>query len=472
MTLINRVSAFFLLALGACLIGYSATAYGLIREHLFHQLDTQLQSALNVLVAAVEVESDGVKWQPSDHTISLGDEKEDYEVRWIIVDEVGRIVDESHNLRSPDSDDQQLLSIATSSNDISSATHHSNQWRYLQHRLTCPDPKPASERDDDESASLTVTVARGTDQLLADLWRLGLLATILPVVLWIAAAVAGRTYCRRALRPVGEMAARARSMTNADFNLRIPVSRQVDELSSLAMAFNSLLDRLQQAYQQQQRFTGDAAHQLRTPLTVLRGQIDVALRRPRAPEEYHQLLELLGDQSHELQQIVEILLFLARNETDAALPDQQQISMEQWLPEYMNHWRSHPRFGDLQWAIDGHPVLTASDSLLQQAVENLISNALKYSPDGSLIIVKARQNSGSIVISVEDRGSGIAAEERTAIFDPFYRSAAARQTGVAGTGLGLALVARIARAMRGTVRYEPARPQGSRFILEFPSTTT
>jgi len=470
MTLINRVSAFFLLALGACLIGYSAAMYGLIREHLLHQFDGQLNNSLNVLVAAVEVESDGVKWQPSDHTITLGNEREDEEVRWTIVNEDGQIVDQSHNLRTPDQDDQQLLTIARSADPASTAIHDSLHWRYLQHRLTCPEPKEISERDADEFAELIVTVGRRADQLHSEIWRLGLLASLLPIGLWSAAAIAGRSYCRRALRPVGSMADRARSMTNADFDLRLPVSAHHDELSELAASFNSLLDRLQQAYQQQQRFTGDAAHQLRTPLTILRGQIDVALRRPREAQEYRDLLGLLCEQTGELQQIVETLLFLARNEEDAVLPDQQQIQLDEWLPNYMDHWRNHPRFADLAWQVEGNPTLTASDSLLRQAVENLVSNALKYSPAGSPIVIHARAAPTGTAISVDDQGSGILPEERKAIFDPFYRSATARQTGIAGTGLGLAIVARIARALGGRVDYEPLHPHGSRFLLQFPAT--
>lgn len=468
MTLINRVSAFFLLALAASLIGYSAVIYGLIREHLFHQFDGQITSSLNVLVAAVEVESDGVKWQPSDHTITLGNEREDEEVRWIIVNEQGQLVDCSDNLRMPTPVDQELLQLAQQPHEMSTKFQEFNQWRYLQYRLTCPEPKPISERDEDESAELFVTVARDAEHFHTELWRLGLLTSLLPIGLWGGAAVAGRAYCRRALRPVGAMAARARSMTNADFDLRLPVSQQQDELSSLATAFNSLLDRLQEAYLQQQRFTGDAAHQLRTPLTVLRGEIDVALRRPRGEEEHRNILKLLSEQTDELQQIVETLLFLARTAEDGQMPDARAIPLATWLPDYFSHWKGHARFQDLSLQLETNSQLHASDSLLRQALDNLISNALKYSPAGSPVTVHASTNGQSVVISVEDRGSGIAPSEREAIFAPFYRSAMARQAGVSGTGLGLAIVARIAQALGGTVQCDPATPQGSRFTIRLP----
>ncbi|WP_437228639.1 ATP-binding protein [Planctomicrobium sp. SH661] len=465
MTLVNRVSAFFLLALGVCLVGYSAAMYFLIREHLFHQFDSQLNSALNVLVAAVEVEPDGVKWQPSDHTINLGNEREEDEVRWLIVNEVGGLVDSSHNLRTPDPADRQLLSLANPAEFSTSKIRSSGQWRYLQQRLACTDPKPESERDVDESAELLVTVARDAVRLNSDLWRLGLLASTLPIGLWIAAAVSGRSYCRKALQPVGAMAERARSMTSVDFDLRLPVSHQHDELASLATAFNSLLDRLRQAYQQQQRFTGDAAHQLRTPLTVLRGEIDVALRRPRDVAEHRRILELLSAQTNDLQKIVETLLFLARTENDTSPPDGQEIFLDDWLRGSLTHWQSHPRFRDLTVKSESGAFLSVSVSLLQQALDNLIGNALKYSPAGSPVQIGADADAESVSIWVEDHGNGIPEDERTAIFDPFYRSASARQTGVAGTGLGLAIVARIATALGGSVRCEQAHPQGSRFIL-------
>lgn len=466
MTLVNRVSLFFLAALAICLAGYSLLSYVLIRDYLYSQFDRQLQNSLNVLVAAIEVEPDGVKWQPSDHTITLGDEGDADEVRWVIADEHGNVVDQSQNLSSTSAAGQSLLDFARTGG---SQALGGNAWRTLQQKLTAPQPKSGEERDADEFAELVATVGRTTAGLNADLWRLTALVCTLPVALWLVAATAGRSYCRRALAPLRAMASRARSMPEADFHLRLPASPQNDELTDLASAFNGLLDQLQRAFEQQRRFTGDAAHQLRTPLTVLRGEIDVALRRPRDAEEYQVVLATLRTQAKELQQIVETLLFLARAENNSPLPDQQVISLAEFIPAQLERWRADPRWTDIVVDVETDSLITVSPSLLAQAINNLVDNAIKYSPQGTPISISARMQDDLVTISVADEGMGIAAEDREQIFDPFFRSVQARQSGVQGTGLGLSLVARIAEVLGSRIEYQTRHPRGSRFTILLPS---
>ena len=468
MSLVNRVSAYFLAALAVCLIGYSAAMYGLIREHLFHTFDGELNAALNVLVAALEVEPDGVKWQPSDHTITLGDETGEQEVRWIITDEHGRVIDASSNLAAAGQAEETLLRTAGSSSGPVDEFRVVDGWRLIQHRLRAPSPKPPAERDLDEYAEAQVTVARQDRQLQTELFQLAGLACTLPVGLWLLAGLVGRAYCRRALRPLGDMARRARSMNSADFTMRLQLPEHRDELADLASSFNELLDRLERAYLQQQRFTGDAAHQLRTPLTVLRGQIEVALRRPRSEEEYRQTLSQLGVQTRELQQIIEALLFLARTEGGMALPDQQELSLADWLSQFLQTWQSHPRAADLHLQLNGDQTIVTSPPLLRQALDNLVGNAIKYSSPGAPVTIAASACDEGVELAVSDRGCGIAPTEVAAIFEPFYRSSTARQSGVAGTGLGLAIVQQIAGALGGSVRFESPSQQGSRFILRLP----
>jgi heavy metal sensor kinase len=467
MSLVNRVSLFFLGALALCLVGYSATMYWLIRQHLYREIDAQLANALNVIVAALEVEEDGVKWQPTDHAIQLGNERTANEVRWLIVDEQDRPIDSSRNFSPATEADQQLLAIAQTQ-DPSGAYREASQWRYRQQQVQAPAPKPKSERDLDEFSRLKVLVALPVTELHSELFNLALLAFCLPVGLWIAAALAGRAYCRRALKPVEVMAHRARSMTEADFDLRLPVPAHRDELADLASAFNSLLDRLRESYSRQQRFAGDAAHQLRTPLTVLRGQLDVALRRDRSSTEYRTILEELSQQTQELQGLVESLLFLARSGSGQDIPDLQQIEIGTWLPKALSTWQSHPRWPDLSIQVSQELPLRTSPLLLHQAIDNLVSNALKYSAAGSPVVVSAAGDHESVVISVEDRGCGIPESELASIFEPFFRSRQARLSGMAGTGLGLAIVAQIADALGGSVQCENVSPSGTRFVLRLP----
>jgi signal transduction histidine kinase len=468
MTLVNRVSTFFLAALALCLLGYSLLSYTLIRQHLYDEFDHHLQNALNVLVAAVEVEPDSVKWQPSDHTINLGDERDSDEVRWVLVDENGQVIDRSLNLDPQAPHDRELLELASHTHDDSSEIVATSAWRCLQQRLLAPEPKPDPERDSDEFPQMIVTVARSPQPLRAELLRLAILVTLLPAALWLIAAVLGRGYCRRALQPVRDMASRARGMDAQDFNQRLPVAPQRDELTELSTAFNELLGRLEGAYEQQRRFTGDAAHQLRTPLTVLRGEIDVALRRPRTPEQYQQTLATLRAGTSDLMQIVEALLFLARTSGDAPPPHTEPVDLQVWLTTYMQRWQEHPRHADLRLDLAGPLPTTVSTSLLGVALDNLIGNALKYSEPGTPVVLHATHQGQNLCLAVIDRGAGIAPEDRTAIFLPFFRSSSARRSGTEGTGLGLAIVARIAQALGGSIACESTLHLGTSMTLTLP----
>ncbi|MBX3439808.1 MAG: sensor histidine kinase N-terminal domain-containing protein, partial [Planctomycetaceae bacterium] len=173
MTLVNRVSLFFLAALAACLGIDSALSFVLIRDHLYRQFDQQLASSLNALVAAVEVEVDAVKWQPLEHTIAFGDDRAEDDVRWIITDEHGDIRDRSDNLNNNSQQDAALLALARTDSAEQQSIAEAQRWRLLQKRLTAPQPKSDSELEADESAQMTLTVARSTDPLHANLWKLG-----------------------------------------------------------------------------------------------------------------------------------------------------------------------------------------------------------------------------------------------------------------------------------------------------------
>jgi signal transduction histidine kinase len=289
---------------------------------------------------------------------------------------------------------------------------------------------------------------------------------------WLLAAVGGRWACRRALAPVSRMAEAAKRITAEQLSERLPVPAPRDELQGLAVAFNGLLTRLQDSFERQRRFTGEASHQLRTPLAALLGQMEVALRRDRDPEEYQRVLSLAMAQAGRMRDIVEVLLFLARAEADARLPGLEPVDLGRWLPEHLTAtWADHPRFGDIQIDAPAGAALVAlaRAPLLGQAVNNLVDNALKYSGPGSPVSVRLAREAGEVVVIVEDRGPGIVAEDVGRVFDPFFRASEARRRGVAGVGLGLAVTARIVAALGGRVGVESRPGEGSRFLIRLPA---
>ncbi|PQO28797.1 ATP-binding protein [Blastopirellula marina] len=469
MTLVNRVSTFFLVALAVCLIGFSLTMTLFIRHHMLTEFDAHLRASLNILSAGLEAEEDSIKWQPNEHTIELGNEHEQNEIRWILVDQRHQVIDRSDNLSPADETDAALLHFASQSHATSYDISQQGSWRYLQKELIATDPSPPEEQEADEFERILVTVAQPADQLTADLYRLAILAVVLPIVFWSIAALLGRAFCRRALLPVVTMAEQARSTKFNDFSSRLPVSSQRDELADMAEAFNGLLDRLEQSFRRQEAFAGDAAHQLRTPLTVLRGQIDVAMLRPRKPEEYQAILQTLSDQTFQLQRIIDSLLMLARDDHERP-GDWQTVPLDHWLEEYSRQWSQHQRAQDIAWFAPSGLALEASPSMLEVVLDNFVGNAAKFSPPGSPIEVTCQPQAGSTEISVTNQGSTISADERQRIFEPFYRSQEARRQGISGTGLGLAMVARVAERLGGTVRCDSPATNVTRFVLVLPKS--
>ena len=169
----------------------------------------------------------------------------------------------------------------------------------------------------------------------------------LSVVFWLLAALVGWRLCERALLPVTRMAKAACSMNAADRDQHLPIPETGDELDLLANSFNGLLDRLHQEFERQKRFTGDASHQLRTPLAALLGQLEVARRRERTVGEYQRVLDEVHGEARRLRQIVESLLFMARAESEAGRPELKPLELVSWVREHLWRWSSHERGGDL-----------------------------------------------------------------------------------------------------------------------------
>jgi signal transduction histidine kinase len=281
--------------------------------------------------------------------------------------------------------------------------------------------------------------------------------------------VIGRRLCARILRPMTLMAQTARAMTPDDREGRLPSPGTGDELEDLASSFNDLLGRLHEAMERQRRFTGDASHQLRTPLTALLGQIDFALRRERTAEDYRRALDQARGEAVRLHQIVEALLFLARAESDCGCPGLEPVDLASWVPLHLRHWSEHPRGADIRWeGPDGPAWAAIHQPLLGQLLDNLLENACKYSDPGTPIRVRLGREPGGSALVVEDAGDGLAPDELPHLFEPFYRSPRARRRGAPGVGLGLAVVRRIAETFCGSVVAEGAPGRGSRFVVRLP----
>ncbi|WP_373653469.1 ATP-binding protein [Schlesneria sp. DSM 10557] len=460
MKLVSRVSFFFLAALAMILLGNSLLIYGAARGYLTERFDEQLETALQTLVAAVEVEDDDVKWEPSDHTVMFGADRGGDEIRWIVVGDEGRVLDQSRNLTSSDAA-WLMARQSTSAGDRAN-------WKFLQQDLSAPNPKPLIERTPLEQSHVTIVVARDFARLWGLLRLLALVLVVLPILCWLVAAVLGRWFVGRAIDPVRKMAQDLRQIRSDDIQARLTVTETNDELQELAQSFNELLDTIFLAYERQRQFAADAAHQLRTPLTILQGHAELALRRTRSSEEYRETLSIVQDEVLRLNRTVDTLLRLARPDEESKLTPMQEVDLCEWLHQDLTKWSCHARRTDIQANCESPLICETRPDLLEQILEILMTNAMKYSPPGSEIRVYGFRSGSECVLEVADRGQGIATEDLSAIFDPFYRTRAARHSGERGEGLGLALARRLAGSLNARLECESQPGKGSTFRVRLP----
>lgn len=480
MSLQGRLSAFFLAALALVLLGFSAAMYLLARGYLYRQLDERLAGTLDMLAAAAEVGSDGVEWERPDHPISRRSAAGADGVRWAVRDGDGRLVEGSDASVLDELGRFLAAERSAAPAGIREVSVRGRAWHVGQ-RFLRPDRAavPAAERAPSAGAAdagvrryptLLLTAAAPLDPLRARVHTLGWILLGLSAALWLLAAGLGRWLGRRALAPVGRMAEAARAMSPDDLAGRLPRPGTGDELDDLAGSFNGLLGRVQDAYERQRRFTGDASHQLRTPLAAMLGQTDVVLRRERSPAEYRQALERVQGEALRLRQVLEMLLFLARADAEAARPPMEAVELDRWLPEHLKNWEAHERAADLRVDVPpGGPfTVRAHAALLGQLVDNLLENACKYSERGTPVTVRLRGDGREAVLEVEDAGRGISAADLPHVFEPFYRSPDVRGRGYAGVGLGLAVARRIAGTFGGHLEADGRLDKGSRFTLRLP----
>ena len=301
---------------------------------------------------------------------------------------------------------------------------------------------------------------------------LGALQLIIIVTLPIVVAlivVVGYFLTHRSLLPLDRMAAEATRITADDLSRRLPVVNPDDELGRLASVFNVTLDRLQGSFEALDRFVADASHELRTPLTTLRSVGEVGLRRGRTEEEYREIIGSMLEEARRLQLLIQRLLELASAEGETSLGHRTAIRVDEYASACVSEIGILAEYKQQQITLDGAPCTVVTDPVLfRQALQNLLDNAIKYSPDASVIRVAIRDEPAAVEVSVTDEGPGISPENRAHLMERFFRTDRARGRHSGGFGLGLSITKAYMRVIGGSLHYEPAQPRGSTFRLVLP----
>lgn len=299
-------------------------------------------------------------------------------------------------------------------------------------------------------------------------WAMLLASTVLFPVL-------GYRIARHGIRPVEEIAATARRITSTNLRERIRAEGYPSELASLAGTFNEMLGRLEESFERISRFTGDIAHDLRTPVNNIRGEAEVALARARTVDEYRDVLESSLEEAVRLSDLIGDLLFLARAESPLTELHRERVNIGELLSTVRDYYEASASDAGISLVEDtGTELLTADldRSLLLRAVSNLVSNAIAHTPRGGAVILAARTEAAAIRIQVADTGSGIPPDALPRVFDRFFRVDPSRSRNSGGTGLGLAIVQSIASLHDGHAEITSQLDHGTCVTLHIPALAT
>jgi heavy metal sensor kinase len=288
------------------------------------------------------------------------------------------------------------------------------------------------------------------------------------------AGLGGYLLARRALAPIGRMAARAESISADRLSERLPVENPDDELGQLATVINRTFARLERSFELLRQFTADASHDLRTPLTALRSVGEVGLREPRTADEYREIVGSMLEETDRLTRLIDSLLAMSRADAGHVKLERETLDLGALAREAATYLGVLAEEKGQQLLVEGEafvPVV-ADRLVLRQALVNLIDNAIKYSPANAPIRIQVSARDAHGVIAVCDEGPGIPVEHRERVFDRFHRVDRARARASGGSGLGLAIARWAVEANGGRIELETEEGHGCQFRIVLPLAST
>ena len=291
-----------------------------------------------------------------------------------------------------------------------------------------------------------------------------------PVII-LTLFVLTRLIAGKSIRPIEKVIATAEKMTQANLDQRIPLPFHHDELYRLSATFNALLDRMEDAFKREKHFTANASHELKTPLAIVKGTLEVLVRKPREREHYETRIQFCLKELNRMARLIDQLLMLARYESNKMNPHIETVALSPHIENVVERMLPSASSKNISITVDHteKAQIAADSGMLDMIFENILSNAIKYSATGSLIAIAIKRNADNIVCSISDQGIGIPEEKLHAIFERFYRVDESRNSGTGGFGLGLSIVKKLADLQHIKVSVTSGTNKGTTFSLTFPA---
>ena len=420
-----------------------------VRRALVHELDTILVEDLREVQYALQAAGalDDVQLREEMNRKAAGHRAHSWFVRFL--DAEDRPLWSSLNSPEP----------AMPASDLHDTPFGSGSYRVVQHRLANP-----------QGAVSTLRVGASTALIDSDVRRLDRVVGMAVGLVLIAAPLCGYWLAGRALRPVANIIDTAARLRPNLLRERLPHRGAGDELDKLAATINGLLDRIAAHLRERRDFLANSAHELRSPLAAMQSTVEVALQSGRLQPAEEETLAVVIDQCRSLEHLVNQLLLIAETEAERLTVRREEVRLDRLVSIAADMFSAAAELTDVRLSIGElrETPMYGNRDHLRQVVNNLLDNAVKFTPPGGEIQVNLRHRDALAVLTVTDTGVGFSAEDMPRVFDRFYRADRSRQRAGRGTGLGLSICKAVVEAHGGTIGVESEFGMGSTFTVTLP----
>lgn len=468
-----KLAILYSIALLLTLAIYNALTYFYLREKLLDGLDNSLRSEVKWIKDAIEpkisnLESSILEIQDEDE-VARTDSTLENEI-WDIIYEHSLLISKKQFIQIKDKNGKELyssLNLGSLDLPIDSVSAEEGEItlmtvdKFAFHKIRLAVLK---------SKHLIIGVAYPLDEVehaITNLFEIFIF--LLPFAL-IFAILGGTFLAGRSLKPVNDIVKTAEEITAGNLNKRIPEPRSNDEISRLIKTLNNMIDQLEKSFERMKQFSADVSHEFKTPLTIIRGEIELAISKRNKVSELKKTLANILDEVIRLSNMVEDLLTLFKADIKQISFNFKPINIAELLNELLEDVYILAKEKGVKVRTEQfEPAIIMGDEMrLKQLFLNLIDNAIKYNKRGGKVIISAKNKNDSVIVSIVDTGIGIPKDEIELIFERFYRVDKARSRDTGGTGLGLSIAKWIAQLHNGKIEVESEVGKGSRFSVILP----
>jgi len=415
-----------------------------------HMLESSVKEKLetNLKIIILDIKDDLIHHHKIKSKISLGAEIEEFDMKPLDI----RIVIDGETIQTKAFPHKILIDESLENDKVYFRSNIDYIWGNLKFY------------DDNTSYHLQVITPI---QKLVDIFPnlLYIFLLIFPLTLFLA-IIMGNILIAKSFRPIENLLNDIEDISAKDLSKRVNRSYSNDEIDMIGYEINNLLQRVENAYSQVSQFTSDASHELKTPLTIIQGELEVLLKETRSEDEYKKSIYCVLDEVSNIRKIIDALILLAK--VDEKLQMNEDIYLDEIIFEVIGDLRVLAEQKKILFETNiADPItISGNEKLLKIALKNLVENAIFYSYENSKVIIELKKTNNNFELSVIDNGIGMSEETCQNIFDKFYRSDESRSKNTGGFGLGMSIAKKIVDIHNLEIKVKSSLGKGSKFILK------